>query len=106
MAAKKTAKKPPAKTAKPSFRAPTKAGAVAPAEGEDDDPAFRSFGTTEVPASQLGINKDVHAANREFAKAMNKDGRRRVVMADEAPNVYELRRPTGILALDKDIGGG
>lgn len=108
MAAKKTAKKPPAKTAKPSFRAPTKtAGAAAPAEGEDDeDPAFRAFGTTNVPVSQLGISKDINAANREFAKAMNKDGRRRVVMADEAPNVYELRRPTGILALDKDIGGG
>jgi RecA/RadA recombinase len=41
-----------------------------------------------------------------FSVAMNKDGRKRVVAANDAPNLYELRRPTGILPMDRDIGGG
>jgi RecA/RadA recombinase len=111
MAAKKTtAKAKPTKTAKPSFKAPTRAPAGEGSLGGhnlEGDPDFAApYGGQQVPANQLGADKDVREANREFAKAMNKDGRKRVVMADEAPNVYELRRPTGILRLDAHIGGG
>lgn len=116
MAAKKTA---PKKTApkKPSFKAPT-ARAPAGGGGLPEGSGFGGSHTGEevysnvehaqskVDVSQIGIAKDLLSANREFAAAMNKDGRKRVVMANDAPNVYELRRPTGILRLDADIGGG
>lgn len=106
MAAKKTAKGKATKTAKPSFKAPVRQSAEEnDGEGEGSHLPNTNLGTY-VPSDQLGISKDVLTANREFAKAMNKDGRKRVVMADEAPNLYELRRPTGIIQLDAHIGGG
>jgi RecA/RadA recombinase len=109
MAAKKTtAKKAPPPKAKPSFKAPTARAAAGGGEHEAEEgfpgPVENSRSTVDV--RQLGISKDLLQANREFAAAMNKDGRKRVVMANDAPNVYELRRPTGILKLDADIGGG
>src|SRR5688572_9440121 len=88
MAAKKTAKK---------IEKPAKAKA-APA-------ATEVLTRSEVSEDSLGSDADKRKKLREFAAAMNKD-RRVVAMADEAPNVYELRRPTGIIQLDKDIGGG
>jgi len=45
-------------------------------------------------------------AIRVFVNGMNAENRRLVVRADEAPNPYYLRRPTGIIDLDIDIGGG
>jgi RecA/RadA recombinase len=108
MAAKKTQAK--TKTAKPRLSAPKapKSAGFEPAEagdGEDGEEEHQRVGA-RISADQLGIAKDVRTANREFAAAMNKDGRKRVVMANEAPNVYELRRPTGIIKLDADLGGG
>lgn len=60
---------------------------------------------SEIPEDSLGSDSDKRKRLREFAAAMNKD-RRVVAMADQAPNVYELRRPTGVIQLDTDIGGG
>lgn len=60
---------------------------------------------TEVPEATLGSDADKRRKLKEFAASMNKD-RRVVAMADEAPNVYELRRPTGVIQLDSHIGGG
>jgi hypothetical protein len=108
-AKKKTQTKPAAKTPKPSFKAPSKAPARDDTgEGGEEDHAPEGFGGSQswVAANQLGASKDLLATNREFAAAMNKDGRKRVVMANDAPNVYALRRPTGIIQLDADIGGG
>lgn len=89
MAAKKTAKKPE----------PVKNKAVkAP-------PSAEVLTRTDIAETSLGSDVDKRKKLREFAAAMNKD-RRVVAMADEAPNVYELRRPTGVIQLDMDIGGG
>lgn len=41
-----------------------------------------------------------------FLHSINSEERRLVVRADEAPNTYMLRRPTGIIELDIDLGGG
>lgn len=106
MAAKKS-KKTTAPKAKPSFKAPTaRAPAGGGGEGEEEEAGHSEYSRSTVDVRQIGISKDLLQANREFAAAMNKDGRKRVVMANDAPNVYELRRPTGILRLDADIGGG
>lgn len=89
MAAKKTAKKAP----EPKGKAPK-----AP-------PSAEVLTRTEIAESSLGSDSEMRKKLREFAATMNTD-RRIVAMADEAPNVYELRRPTGIVQLDADIGGG
>lgn len=111
MAAKKTTKKTAKpKVSKPSFRAP-KVGSHDPsedgAEGEETPSGPPPSLGAIVPQGSLGRSPaDIVQGNREFEAAMNKDGRKRVVSADEAPNLYELRRPTGIMSLDIDIGGG
>lgn len=91
MAAKKTAKKTQAAPAK-------KAARVSPAASE-------ALTRTEMPAASIGTDTEKRRKLKEFAGTMNKE-RRVVAMADEAPNVYELRRPTGVIQLDTDIGGG
>lgn len=105
MAAKKTTTKKTTKgTRAPKPRAAKPDLAGAPVQGSFTPTAPESV---SAPANDnIGIDKSVQKAHREFAAAMNKDGRRLVAMADEAPNVYELRRPTGIMPLDIDIGGG
>lgn len=45
-------------------------------------------------------------AIRALAHSLNSEGHRVIVTADEAPNPYILRRPTGIMELDIDLGGG
>lgn len=45
-------------------------------------------------------------AIRALAHSFNKEKERYIVTADEAPNPYFLRRPTGIIELDIDLGGG
>lgn len=50
--------------------------------------------------------KDRDEAIKAFAQSFNEDGYKRVVTADQAPNPYFLRRPTGIIELDIDLGGG
>lgn len=60
---------------------------------------------SDIAESSLGSDSDKRKKLKEFAAAMNKD-RRVVAMADEAPNVYEIRRPTGVIQLDTHIGGG
>jgi RecA/RadA recombinase len=41
-----------------------------------------------------------------IASQFNEDGHLVVVRGDEAPNPYIIRRPTGIMELDIDLGGG
>src|SRR4030067_46215 len=94
MAAKKTA---PKKSSKPETKA--KAPRVTP--GATAEILTR----TEVPDSSIGSDSELRKKLREFSAQMNTERRVRA-MADEAPNVYELRRPTGIMQLDIDIGGG
>ena len=60
---------------------------------------------TDIPEESLGSDSDKRRRLKEFAASMNKE-RRVVAMADEAPNVYEIRRPTGVIQLDAHIGGG
>jgi RecA/RadA recombinase len=44
---------------------------------------------------------------KEFMASFNRDaGHKVVAFADEVPNTYELRRPSGIMQLDIDTGGG
>jgi RecA/RadA recombinase len=45
-------------------------------------------------------------AIRALAHSLNTDERKVIVPADEAPNPYMLRRPTGIIELDIDLAGG
>jgi RecA/RadA recombinase len=51
--------------------------------------------------------KQLHKALREFVAQQNEyAGHRVIAFADEAPNTFELRRPSGIMQLDLDTGGG
>lgn len=100
-AKKKVVKKAPAKA--PKSRAPEEIEQER--EGDNPKTPSPSLGAT-VPETVLGKDRSLSQAVRAFGAAMNKDGRKRVVAADEAPNLYELRRPTGIMPLDIDIGGG
>ncbi len=45
-------------------------------------------------------------AIRALVHSLNKEDHKVIVRADEAPNPYLLRRPTGIMELDVDLGGG
>lgn len=45
-------------------------------------------------------------AIRALMNSLNKEDKKVIVYADEAPNTYIIRRPTGIMELDVDIGGG
>lgn len=91
MAAKKTKKAPKAKAPRPRAAKPAASAEVLTRE--------------EIPEESFGSDPGLHKQLKEFAAQMNTE-RRVVAMADEAPNVYELRRPTGIMQLDIDIGGG
>ena len=46
------------------------------------------------------------AAMRAVASQANSEGHLALVLGDEAPNPYIIRRPTGIMNLDIDLGGG
>jgi RecA/RadA recombinase len=43
---------------------------------------------------------------RGLMNSLNEKDQRHLVLADEAPNTYTLRRPTGLINLDITIGGG
>lgn len=117
MAAKKTGKVASKKTGKearvPRPRAPGRPKPPGVEATDEEVSAGTDVTRPAVPMSipetlttKLGVATDIRTAHREFAAAMNKNGQRLVAMADEAPNTYELRRPTGIMPLDIDIGGG
>lgn len=79
------------------------------ASKKDKTPKKPAAPKTSVPSVDWGhgasqLTKD--EAIRVFVNGMNSEGRRLVVRADEAPNPHYLRRPTGIIDLDIDIGGG
>jgi RecA/RadA recombinase len=103
-AKKKPSPKPkmPKPAAQRAPKAPTARNEPLAVEEPEDRPSLGD----PVPEDNLAVISDLHEANRIFAATMNKDGRQRVVMANDAPNTYYLRRPTGIMNLDIDIGGG
>lgn len=87
---KKAAKKAPAKKSEP---------AVAPIP---EGPHFTTALSVHQP-QELATRDE---AIRAFIHSMNKEDHKLIVRADEAPNTYVLRRPTGIMELDIDLGGG
>lgn len=92
MAAKKTK----AKKAQPKKKVAKKAPAKkkpAPATK-----ALAVVGTQELATRDEAIRALMHS--------MNSEDRRVIVHADEAPNPYMLRCPTGTIELDIDLGGG
>lgn len=72
--------------------------AAVPAEAEHVAIEF----TTNAPQGA-----DLHSKMKAFMSQINKDKDHRVVaFAEDVPNAYELRRPSGIMQLDLDTGGG
>jgi RecA/RadA recombinase len=99
MAAKRTSKKTTkaaTKKAAPKKKATKKA---APKKGPPvTERALALFQPQELATRDEAIRAFIHSANKEDHKV--------IVRADEAPNPYLLRRPTGIMELDIDLGGG
>lgn len=63
------------------------------------------------PETSLTLHQSQELATRDeainaFINAANSENHKIIVRADEAPNTYLLRRPTGIMELDIDLGGG
>lgn len=96
MAAKKTAPKAKAAGQKPAAKA---APAAAPAL------KLTTESSTREEVQQSLVNPQKQVVLRDWAASMNKE-HNVVAMANDAPNVYAVRRPTGIMHLDIDIGGG
>jgi RecA/RadA recombinase len=94
MAAKKPAPKKTTKKKKPAAK-------KAPSRKKAEPAAAPPLALQEQPA--LATRDEAILA---FVHAMNKDDRKVIVRADQAPNPYLLRRPTGIMELDIDLGGG
>jgi RecA/RadA recombinase len=65
-------------------------------------------GTSIAPAAQGPSGAVLHTAMREFIASENSqyDDHKVIEFASNVPNTYELRRPSGIMQLDLDTGGG
>lgn len=103
MAAKKTTKTQAKKTTskkRATKTAPKKAKPVAPPAGTNGADQMVSSIATGLTLEE----KDERI--KALAQSFNKEGARYVVTADEAPNPYFIRRPTGNMELDIHLGGG
>lgn len=58
-----------------------------------------------IPVAPQDINSRDEAI-RALVQSFNRDGAHYIVTADQAPNPYFLRRPTGIMEMDIHLGGG
>jgi RecA/RadA recombinase len=75
-----------------------------------------SGGLPPAAVNSMGVPPPPEAVSRSYnervalldavASQVNEDGHMALVRADQAPNPYILRRPTGIMPLDIDLGGG
>ena len=65
-------------------------------------------GTSIAPAAQGPSGATLHTAMREFIASENSqyEDHKVIEFASNVPNTYELRRPSGIMQLDLDTGGG
>lgn len=99
MVAKKTNKKT---TKKPAKKAPKRASAT----GGAPPAAVNSMGVPPPPDEMNKQYSERVALLDAIASDVNEDGHMALVRADEAPNPYILRRPTGIMEMDIDLGGG
>lgn len=93
MAAKKTAKKTVAKKKAVAKKASTQKKAEPAAT-----PLLSPLEPRMLATRDEAIRAFIHSANSADHKI--------IVRADQAPNPYLLRRPTGIMELDIDLGGG
>ena len=66
---------------------------------------MNSVGVPPPPETDQEYNQKV-ALLDAIANDFNEEGHLAVVRADQAPNPYIKRRPTGIMELDIDLGGG
>ena len=101
MAAKKTSTKKnkvKGKTSKPGTTKTVVTGGTPPA-------AVNSMGVPPPPETNQEYSDKV-ALLDAIASDFNEEGHLAVVRADQAPNPYIKRRPTGIMELDIDLGGG
>lgn len=104
MAAQKTKKPAPKSARKPvTKKAPGVASTPAPVE--------TAASTPPKPETGLVVRKsvdmtEIDARIAAFEHSCNTDSDLYVVRASQAPNPYFLRRPTGIIDLDIDLGGG
>jgi RecA/RadA recombinase len=106
MAAKKTAKKTVKKTASKSVAKPdVKLAPTAPVSGGEAPAAAKAISPPPPPGSNSAHLERVRMLDA-VANQYNKDGHYAVVRANDAPNAYIKRRPTGIMELDIDLGGG
>ncbi len=84
---------------KKATKAPAKKTTPKTAEVVVDPQASGSFSyTMDLATRDEAISAFIHATNTP--------GKTLIARADQAPNVYTLRRPTGIIELDLGIGGG
>lgn len=113
MAAKKTAtKKTASKTAPKKGKGEEKnllksvliTAPAAAAPTKSEEPVVEAPVKTPEFAAKTVAVKD--QAIRAMANTMNSKDRQLLVLADEAPNAYMYRRPTGIMELDIDLAGG
>jgi len=113
MAAKKTTKKTTKATTKKravkTAKAPKAEEAPKPSPvptyiGDDEHPLIPRHETL-IPTFQQDLATRDEAI-RALCHSMNTEERRVIVTADEAPNPYMLRRPTSIIEMDIDLGGG
>lgn len=94
MAAKKTTHKKTQPKKKPvAKKAPV----------ETPEPAAAITALTVHQPQELATRDE---AIRALMHSINTEERRYIAPADEVPNVYMLRRPSGLMELDIDLGGG
>lgn len=104
MAAKKKATK---KVSKKGTRKATKKKPKALGDDELEIPRIAT-GTSIAPAANGLAGAPLRTAMREFVAAQNSqyENHKVIEFASNVPNTYELRRPSGIMQLDLDTGGG
>jgi RecA/RadA recombinase len=94
---KKVSKKTGAKVAK----GPAKAAAAGP-----ELPKTATVHEPVIPQTNTKVDVKAKAALRNYVGQMKAKGAGNVVFANEAISTYALRRPSGIMQLDLDTGGG
>lgn len=98
---KKTQKKAAGKNQTQGYREAIREAA----SGGDAPAAARAISPPPPPGSDPQFQAR-QAALDAVANKFNKEGHAVMVRGDEAPNPYILRRPTGIMELDINLGGG
>jgi RecA/RadA recombinase len=75
---------------------------------KDEDLEIPQISSVSIaPASDGPQGKQLRTMLREFVAQQNSKADHKVIaFASDVPNTYELRRPSGIMQLDLDTGGG